>query len=69
MHYNWYMNTLPELIKLVGEKAFAEAIGKSEYTAQAYRYKRRTPSGKTAKKILSVYGKLITYEGIYGKSK
>jgi len=61
------MNTLNKLITQVGEEAFSCAVGVSIYTVRAYRYGKRIPSNLTAKKILAVYGKMISYEGIYGK--
>jgi hypothetical protein len=61
------MTTLSELIKQVGYKDFAKAIGKSEHTARAYRFGVRIPPGKVANRILSVYAGEITYAGIYGR--
>lgn len=60
------MKTLPDLIKSVGEAAFSDAIGVSIHTTRSYRYKQRLPRPNVAEKILNVYGKLISYQGIYG---
>jgi hypothetical protein len=54
---------LPDYIKQVGDKTFADRFGVSERAAMSYRLQDRVPRSKLAKKIVAETP--VTWEGIY----
>ena len=57
------VTNLPDYIRGIGIKAFAEKFGVSERAALAYQYGSRSPRKALAKRIVDESS--VTWEGIY----
>lgn len=57
---------LPDYIRQIGVKAFAEKFGVSERAALAYQYRTRRPRGAVAERIVA--NSTVTWEGIYSRA-
>lgn len=54
---------LPDYIKQIGVKSFAEKFGVTERAALAWQYRTRKPRSQIAEKIVA--NSPVTWEGIY----
>ena len=57
---------LKEYIQKVGEQELADKMNVSKNTFISWRYGARQPSVKQAKKLISMTGRALDWEDIYG---